>query len=202
MQSERVNDARTALSSSSLLAMKLNKPQRNGLRIIELGAGCGLVGIWISTALPQSNILLTDLPKTMDILGLNISQAPPTAGGSLERMILDWDKGAPDPVRGMNFDLVVVSDCTYNCDSAPALVRTISALLAQTPSALAVVSAKIRHESETIFFDLMSEAGLVQLEHSSITLHSRQLANVGFQVQSVDVYVYQPSDSACRSEAR
>ena len=194
MQLDQGNDIGNSLSSPGVLATKLNTSREDGLRIIELGAGCGLVGIWISTALPDSRILLTDLPEAMDILGLNISQASPTAEGRLEQMVLDWDGDLPEIIRERTFDIILVSDCTYNCDSMPSLVGTIMALVARTPWALIVVSMKIRHESETLFFDLMLKAGILQIEHNSLLLHSRRQNSDKLPQESLEVYVYQPFD--------
>ena len=74
-------------------------------------------------------------------------------------------------------DLILVSDCTYNPDTAPALVRTIRTLLLRSRLAKprpvhelnelgfrgvdVLVALKRRHVSEDVFFTLMSEAGFV-----------------------------------------
>ena len=69
-------------------------------------------------------------------------------------------------------DLVLVSDCTYNSDSLPNLVRTLVSLTnhkckneTQPEDRFrlggldVLVSLKRRHESEDVFFQLMAEAG-------------------------------------------
>ena len=188
-------------SSSVSLASRLRKAHGCGLRVLELGSGCGLVGLWISTALPHSRVTLTDLPEAMDTLAFNIDRAIPATGSGLRRIILDWNCEIPKVIQKSDFDMFIVSDCTYNCDSIPSLVKMIAALIAQSPDALVVVSMKFRHDSESIFFELMSNAGLSKQEHESVKLGSRQRAQLDLPPESVDVYLYQSSDAAYKTKS-
>ena len=205
------------------------------MRILELGSGCGTVGLALSSLLQRpTHVLLTDLPEAMDILRCNIDENEPnsTGKGSVEAKILnwDWDLDAIDQARtsievaekdlfantiganeaenmraeedvrnvttqntavdptalspsDLHPDLVIVSDCTYNEDSLPALVRTLVSLTnheckneAQPGSELGfegmnvLVSLKRRHESEDVFFRLMDEAGFGVLGREEVPL--------------------------------
>lgn len=160
-------------------------------RVIELGSGCGIVGLEIAHLCPAGNVHLTDLPETMNILNHNISKAKFTSTGRrVTAAILEWDKSLPDDVAKNHHDLVIVSDCTYNSDSIPALVRTLVALIATSPAALIVISMKVRHDSEAIFFDLMAEAGLIEFDTTSIQLPDRIRQVTQQPLEAVDVYVY------------
>ena len=181
------------------LAFRLKKAQGVGLRILELGSGCGLIGIWISTALPNSNVTLTDMPEAMEILGFNVNRAMPAAGSSLRCVTFDWNHELPKAIQEPCFDIICVSDCTYNCDSIPSLVKSILALVARAPEALIIVSMKVRHDSESIFFELMSKGGLLEAEHDSVKLGSRHQAQLGLPPESVDIYVYRCPDSTIQS---
>lgn len=162
----------------------VRKEHSHGLRVIELGSGCGIVGIHIAHLLTKSHVVLSDLDDAMRILTHNIHHAEVAQDSVLEKMTLDWNQELPAVVQRQRFDLVVVSDCTYNCDSIPSLVKTIEALAAHSPRALTLVSMKVRHASEEIFFDLMSRAGLLQAEHDSVLLS-------GMDAGTIDFYVYE-----------
>ena len=140
----------------------LNADERP-LNVVELGSGCGIVGIAMAQLYP-SNVTLTDLPDAMDILEANIASAKTTKGSSLKALILDWFD--QDPLRHLdgNPDLIALADCTYNADTIPALVHTLDVICSHHPAALIVVSLKRRHDSEAIFFESMSDTGFVLLD--------------------------------------
>ncbi|CAJ2509414.1 Uu.00g144400.m01.CDS01 [Anthostomella pinea] len=103
---------------------------------------------------PAATVLLTDLPEAEERARANIASArdtisslswyrqrvedntasppPPPPVPRIEYENLDWDEGSHGRfgplTRSTAWDLVVLSDCTYNVDSLPALVGTLSAL--------------------------------------------------------------------------
>ena len=160
--------------------------------ILELGSGCGIVGLEVAQICSQCHVMLTDLPDAMEILSYNVSKVTGSnpAVGNVVTAVLDWDDANPKIVYGHQYDLVVVSDCTYNADSIPALVRTLAAVIDKLPAALIVVSMKVRHDSEAVFFDLMAAAGLIIAEHSAITLPDQQRADSGQDLEVVDIYIF------------
>ncbi|KAK2827805.1 hypothetical protein FQN49_007320, partial [Arthroderma sp. PD_2] len=145
-------------ATSSLLTFKDLFRQKDGesrLNVIELGAGCGIVGIALAQFITDCSVLLTDLEEVRDIVNRNIGVSKPAAGSMVEFQVLDWDGSIPKQISEQQYDLVVVSDCTYNSDSLPALVSTMAALVDRSPQAAIIVALKRRHESETVFFELM-----------------------------------------------
>ncbi len=164
--------------------------QFKALNVIELGSGCGLVGIALASVQPKCHILLTDLPDAMNILDYNISRSRPASGSKIEHMVLDWADKLPAAITLENYDLILVSECTYNEVSIPALVTTLSALAARSPDALIVLATKVRHFSEAVFFDLMSDAGFEELERISIALPDPQKKKDDEILESVDVYCF------------
>lgn len=129
------------------------------LRVMELGTGCGIVGIALAQMLPRCSVYLTDLEEARDIVSRNLSIAKPAAGSAARFEVLDWDEGPGDSACHRPYDLIVASDCTYNADSMPALVRTLQTLTEFSSKAAVVVALKRRHESEEAFFALMEDAG-------------------------------------------
>ena len=183
-----------SLPTSFASLIKLS--QGNGLRILELGSGCGVVGIWMASSFPRTEVIMTDLPEAMSILEMNMVHTRLANGSKLARAELDWHKAVPKGIAERSFDLIIVSDCTYNCDSVPALIKTIAVLLRQCPEALVVIAMKIRHESELAFFDLMTEGGLAKVEKAVIGLsHIQDGSAVGPPRDAVEVHVYRVQDA-------
>lgn len=168
----------------------LHLDQPEALNVIELGSGCGLVGIALASVRPKCRILLTDLPDAMTILDYNIVQSQPASGSKIAHMVLDWDNRLPISITEERYGLIVVSECTYNENSIPALVRTLSALAAKSPSALIVVATKVRHFREAMFFDLMSDVGFIEIEHMSIPLPRPPKEINEHKPATVDVHVF------------
>ncbi|KAL6716372.1 hypothetical protein ACLMJK_005938 [Lecanora helva] len=175
----------------SSLGRVLSESRVHNNKFIELGSGCGIVGLELAHLCPASDVFLTDLPDAMEILNYNISKARfSSRRGQVISAALDWEKPLFNDIWTAKHDLIVVSDCTYNSDSIPALVKTLSMLIEISPTALIVVSMKVRHESEGIFFDLIANAGLIEADRVTIPLPDRQRESVGQSLVPVDIYTY------------
>lgn len=143
---------------------------KKAVRAVELGAGCGIVGIALAQLLPRCHVTLTDLPEVDEIVSRNMQAARLPPGSALDFQVLDWDEKPSHTVFGETLDLILVSDCTYNADSLPALVRVLGYLTDASPRALVLVSLKRRHESEAVFFELMQASSFSVLEQSHVSL--------------------------------
>lgn len=182
----------TILGTESPQSLKslLHIAQFELINVIELGSGCGLVGIALATLRHKCHILLTDLPDAMDILDYNISRSKPALESKIEHRVLDWSEPLPATITEQQYDLILVSECIYNENSIPALGKTLSALAAQSPAAIVVLATKIRHFSERVFFDIMSDAGFVELEQRSIELPDPHKKKTEQRLEMVDVYCF------------
>lgn len=167
-------------------------------RVIELGSGCGIVGIGLAQRLPRADFVLTDLPEAVEILEHNISKARPAKSTTIRADTLNWDQPVPKHFLEEPFNLILVSDCTYNSDSIPALVRTMSALTARSPSALIIVAMKVRHSSEAVFFDLMEDAGLEIEDNFAIPLPSHWSPE-DQELETIEIYVFKDARPAAPS---
>ncbi|KAI1817041.1 hypothetical protein GGS20DRAFT_121626 [Poronia punctata] len=144
--------------------------------VLELGSGVGILGITIAGILRRNQVedatvLLTDLAEAEERARSNISRAEDHAVvRGLEYENLDWDDGRQGRfgplVATTPWDLVVLSDCTYNVDSFPALVGTLSALHVvkqrqcngeDRAKSRVLLATKPRHSSEKALFDLLDE---------------------------------------------
>ena len=163
----------------------------SGPRVIELGSGCGIVGLQLVQACCKAQVLLTDLPEAMEVLERNISIANFAPGSQVSKAVLNWDENVPEAIAVQTFDLVLVSDCTYNSDSIPALVRTLASLTERSPEALVVVSMKVRHASEAIFHELVLEAGLRECHRWTFETPNERVEHTNQDPDIVHVYLYQ-----------
>lgn len=139
---------------------------KNHLQVIELGSGCGVVGIALAQMLLRCSITLTDLAEVNDIMARNLQIAQSATNSATRFKVLDWEEELDTEITKEPIDLVLVSDCTYNADSLPALVQVLDRLVQSSPDAVVLVSLKRRHESEAVFFDLMRQSALIVLEES------------------------------------
>ncbi|CAF9928577.1 MAG: hypothetical protein ALECFALPRED_004088 [Alectoria fallacina] len=176
---------------TSDLAKLLQRNTPRGPRILELGSGCGIVGLQVAGSCSTSDVLLTDLPEAMNILNHNVEYTRLACRrDKLASTVLDWDEPLPERVAEQQPDLVILSDCTYNPDSIPGLVKTLSSVAKISPDALIVVSLKVRHDSEAIFFDLMAGAEFIEAEHTTIPLPDRYRSVTGQALEVIEIYVY------------
>lgn len=110
-----LNKANTALSKALLPSRR-----KGTLQVLELGTGCGIVGISLAHTISNANVLLTDLSEAREIVQHNIDQAHLANGSSIKFQELNWDDDLPTDVTSP-LDLVLAADCTYNPDSRSAL---------------------------------------------------------------------------------
>lgn len=205
---------KTPLLQELLCSASRSRP----MNIVELGCGVGILGLGLAAALharlsslaaeddastTPSSILLTDLSGAEDLAKTNISlQARATERSSqsptvvLDFESLDWEDGKEGrfgpKVGGTTWDLVIVSDCTYNVDMLPALVGTLSALANKTTKETddekhtrVVLATKPRHTSEKALFELMSQDGWEVLESAQ-----QRLPHVGKEDEVVEMYLF------------
>ncbi|KAI1348990.1 putative methyltransferase-domain-containing protein [Xylaria sp. FL0043] len=194
--------------------------ERDSFHVLELGSGVGILGITIAAILPKAaiaqghslkkaRVLLTDLEEAEERARSNIARAEAalsidsidSASVAIEYENLDWDEGREGRfgplVAAMPWDLVALSDCTYNVDSLPALVGTLSALHTAKEShhgarnagpvkSSVLLATKPRHSSEEALFGLLADQNW---EHRVIKEIS--LPKIGEEDEVVQVYLLQ-----------
>jgi hypothetical protein len=188
------------------------------LNILELGCGVGVVGIGLARVMSSrqagevSHILMTDLPEAEGKARANMARQANIVGNnpvSLDFEPLDWEEGKNgvfgEKAASRPWDLVVLCDCTYNTDTLPPLVKTLSALhshSAQHPSTAqgsvkteVLVATKQRHSSERTFFDSMSGDGWVIREQTVLPLPL-----LDGEGQPVEVYLFGKQEAGSRGE--
>jgi len=90
-----------------------------GCSILELGSGCGAVGMYLRRR-GCGPVVLTDVHRTLPLLKRNLQAngLPPGPGAGIEVCALPWgtpvERLAPAIHSKAPFDIVVASDCTYD----------------------------------------------------------------------------------------
>ncbi|KAI4194135.1 MAG: hypothetical protein LQ346_003762 [Caloplaca aetnensis] len=112
-------------------------------RVIELGAGTGLVGLAVA-ALFDADVHLTDLPAIVPNLRFNVDTSlSNTSGGAKGRIsvgALDWsDLPCYEAKPEMQYDLVVAADPLYSPQHPAWLVAAIECVLKKQDQAARVV---------------------------------------------------------------
>ena len=194
-------------NANTALPMLTNILQQNDgpLNIMELGCGVGILGLGVACILgvssqataEKSTLLMTDLPDAEERTLANIARSADQTACSVMYENLDWYDGkdgifGPE-VKSRAWDLVILSDCTYN-DLLPILVKTLSAVhdhstQHSSPSNTKILlSTKPRHSDEREFFDLMSKDGWSIEEEVKLPLPV-----LYDEAQTVEVYLFSKS---------
>ncbi|KAL6890661.1 putative methyltransferase domain-containing protein [Trichoderma evansii] len=211
----------TDTEPSGLKVLKKLFAGPKSINVLELGCGVGILGGGLSAVIPRMRpppsrrctILMTDLEEAESRTRSNMSrllQARKGKSGNsppvkLLYENLDWEEGRKgvfgSETQSHRWDLVMLSDCTYNVDMLPALVETLSALHAsnmthaatsstssgeQPQSTKVFLATKPRHTSEEALFDLLSQEGWTELHRQTLPLPV-----LGAETQSVELYLYE-----------
>lgn len=158
-------DESTSLQNSEtlpLLEYVLVSATYRRLHVLELGCGCGTVGLSLAQTIPDCSVWLTDLPEVAELVTANMNRAVPSISSNIRFEPLDWCQPLPASLQSRKNDLIIVSECTYNTDTLEALVGVLVQLLVRSPKAVIIVATKTRHDSEASFFTLMKNAGIIE----------------------------------------
>ncbi|KAL7799290.1 putative methyltransferase domain-containing protein [Trichoderma afarasin] len=184
------------------------------LNILELGCGVGTLGIGLFAALRHMRpagsggctVLLTDLEDAEARASRNISRLQENAhmtGEDTTQLLyenLDWEDGREGrfgpQVQARRWDLIVLSDCTYNEDGLLSLVETLSALHAsnvnkatgESFTTKVFVGTKPRHSSENAVFGLLDQADWKMQAKQVLPLPV-----LGSEAQTVEMYLFEKS---------
>ncbi|MBZ3882840.1 Protein-lysine methyltransferase METTL21B [Sciurus carolinensis] len=116
-----------------------------GKKVIELGAGTGIVGIL--AALQGGDVTITDLPMALEQIQGNV-QANVPAGGRVQVRALSW--GIDQYVFPGDYDLVLGTDIVYMEPTFPLLLGTLQHLCGHHGTIY--LASKMREEHGTANF--------------------------------------------------
>ena len=140
-------------------------------RILELGAGTGLIGIAFASLFP-THVSLTDLPSIIPNLAVNLSANiahVSTRGSVADAFALDWAQLPPPNTLSDadKYDVIIAADSLYSPEHPELLVNTIEAYLKSEDAVRVVVELPLRKAYERERDEMkmrMRGIGLVILE--------------------------------------
>ena len=127
----------------------------------------------------------------------NARRSQDTFNSVWECVALDWSE--PGRLKlDRPLDFIIASECIYNPDSIPDLVRTMSSLVRQSnglkegsPPPQIIVSTKVRHSSEAAFFDLMKQSNYDAKQHISVPIPDQYRGSIGQDLEVVHIYIFE-----------
>ena len=142
-------------TSSVLLARRLASLPRDlpegRVRVLELGAGTGLVGIAAACAWGD-DVTLTDLPEILQNLQTNVDtnrELVEAHGGKARVLPLDWSDNKNGPVNDDDrFTIILAADPLYSPEHPHMLVNTVDRWLLRSPRARFIVELPLRQGYE------------------------------------------------------
>ena len=141
---------------------------RNRPKILELGAGTGLVGL-AASGLFEADIHLTDLPIILPNLQHNIQQNASlleSTGSTITAGVLDWSKITAVQGEEEKYDVVFAADSLYAPEHSGWIVRAMEQYLRNGDKSRVFVELPLRPESlyPSDFRRDMEAAGMELLE--------------------------------------
>lgn len=100
-------------------------------RVLEVGAGCGLVGLTVAQMDGCVHVRMTDHdPGTLKLIEEGVARNGGRLRAECRATLLEWgDAGAATALAEEGFDLVVASDVVYSSTVVRPLLATVAAVL-------------------------------------------------------------------------
>ncbi|KAI2627397.1 putative methyltransferase-domain-containing protein [Hypomontagnella submonticulosa] len=119
-------------------------------RILELGAGGGLVGLAVAKGcLVENPLIITDQEEMYSLMEHNISLNG--LESKAKAAILNWGEPLPQDIAAIKPDVILAADCVYFEPAFPLLLATLSDLLRLCPSATIYFCFKKRRRADMQF---------------------------------------------------
>ncbi|KAF3357842.1 Protein-lysine N-methyltransferase EFM6 like protein [Verticillium longisporum] len=137
--------------------LRYHREEMGNARILELGAGGGLVGLAVANGavadghqgMHESPLLLTDQDEMFALMQHNI--ALNELGSNVKPLILNWGEPLPKDVIDSKPTVVLAADCVYFEPAFPLLLETLSDLLALNEDATIYFCFRKRRRADMHF---------------------------------------------------
>jgi hypothetical protein len=158
-------------TSSLLLAKRLgclrSRLPSGDFRVLELGAGTGLVGI-TAACVWRTRVTLTDLPEIVPNLQYNVDQNRELVhpfGGYMSVMALDWSDAANAPTSDYElFPVILAADPLYSSSHPRLLTEAVGRWLMKTKDARFIVELPLREGYDQERADLKTRLKKIGLQ--------------------------------------
>ena len=196
----------TALAMSQLLLADpaWSGTLGSGKRVVELGCGCGLVGL--VAAKVGAHVMLTDLSEAALELAAANAKLNDVPAATCRYALGDTDLATAFAPADCSFDVLLASDVIYQDDTPPLLVASLIALLrcrrADAPPAVALLGLKKRNaRRERLLLRVLGESTELLVEPVTAQLPpcllERGLEAVHFVLLRITLAPLQPRLSIC-----
>ncbi|KAH6631189.1 putative methyltransferase-domain-containing protein [Chaetomium sp. MPI-SDFR-AT-0129] len=144
-----------------VLAKHMLRYQRESLksaRILELGAGGGVVGLSVARGCTdlEHPLILSDMVEMEALMQHNISLNK--LDEKAKARVLNWGEPLPQEIVDFKPDVILAADCVYFEPSFPLLMKTLHDLFALTPTATVFFCYKKRRKADNKFFTAARKA--------------------------------------------
>ncbi|KAI1123970.1 putative methyltransferase-domain-containing protein [Nemania abortiva] len=133
--------------------LRYHKNTLAGKRILELGAGGGLVGLTVARGCDLGDdhapLYITDQMEMFSLMRHNI--ALNGLEGKVEAMLLNWGEPLPAEIVANPPDIILAADCVYFEPAFPLLQTTLTDLLTLRPGAVVYFCFKKRRRADMQF---------------------------------------------------
>ncbi|KAJ5096304.1 hypothetical protein NUU61_005660 [Penicillium alfredii] len=144
-----------ALHQASFLASAVGEALVHGKRVLELGAGTGLVSLFCARYLGVQSVVATDRELAL-IDNMRACVSLNQSGASLPIYPAVWEWGTPLDTTGdlaelvsdagLQFDVALGADLVYDADLVPLLLKTVRDLFENYGVEHFIISATLRNE--------------------------------------------------------
>ncbi|GMF34713.1 unnamed protein product [Phytophthora fragariaefolia] len=192
----------TTWDGSVVLAKYLEHQRRGdiaGTRVVELGAGTGLVGI-SAALLGARQVILSDLDYVVENLAKNVAETMKLAASAgkpvdsdISTRVLDWF----NPPRDLgDIDFLLASDVVWVEELIPPLVATFDVLLRHSSAKTRILMSYQKRSimSDRLLFSELERRHLVKTRVPAANLHPR------FSTDRIDVWEIERDSAAARSD--
>jgi predicted nicotinamide N-methyase len=158
-------------TSSLLLAKRLDSLRSclpsGDFRVLELGAGTGLVGI-AAACVWRTQVTLTDLPEIVPNLKYNVEQNRELVhpfGGDMSVMALDWSDAANAPTSDYElYPVILAADPLYSSSHPRLLTEAVGRWLMKNQDARFIVELPLREGYDQERADLRARLKKIGLQ--------------------------------------
>ncbi|KAK2045491.1 hypothetical protein LZ31DRAFT_553197 [Colletotrichum somersetense] len=138
--------------------LRYHREALKGAKILELGAGGGLVGLAVALGceLQQTPLYLTDQDEMFELMGKNTELN--NLQDQVKPMVLNWGGPLAHEVIDFKPNVILAADCVYFEPAFPLLLETLTNLLSLEPSATVYFCFKKRRRADMQFLKKAQKA--------------------------------------------
>ncbi|KAH7325901.1 putative methyltransferase-domain-containing protein [Stachybotrys elegans] len=141
--------------------LRYHRDELHDTRILELGAGGGLVGLAVAQACRLgTKLLLTDQLEMLELMKHNIVLNE--LQDRVEALILNWGEPLPEVVVEQKPNVIIAAECVYFEPAFPLLMQTLRDLFELNQEAVVYFCFKKRRRADMHFVKMSKKAFLVE----------------------------------------